>query len=293
MGQVYALPPTVCNVRPSPRLLDWPADEAVQANGERGHHPVAGRDFVTGFQYSIRESDRARRVRLVVSAQGEVEVVVPRGFDQRLLPQLLEPKAAWVERTRRRLQAQAEAQRHGGLGDRGGSALPQHIELAAIGRRWAVEYRASPSAAVTYREAGRAAEEPRLLLGGACHDAMACRAALRRWLVGAGRRELTPWLQRLADEGGFKVQEISIRLQRTRWGSCSRRGNVSLNAALLLLAPELTASVLVHELCHTVRLDHSPAFWSLVRRHDPRYDTHRRQLRDAWATLPDWVRLPA
>ena len=175
----------------------------------------------------------------------------------------------------------------------GAPTLPQHIELAAIGRRWAVEYRGSPSVAVTYREAGRSGEEPRLVLGGACHDAATCRTALRHWLVGIGRRELTPWLLRLADRGGFSVRQVSIRLQRTRWGSCSRRGNVSLNAALLLLAPELTASVLVHELCHTVRLDHSPAFWSLVRRHDPLCDTHRRQLREAWATLPDWVRLPA
>jgi len=247
---------------------------------------------MTGFHYSIRESDRARRVRLVVSARGEVEVVVPRGFDRRVLPPLLEPKAAWVERTRRRLQMQAEAQGEVKGGVMGGPALPQHIELAAIGRRWAVEYRGSPAATVTYREAGRAGVEPRLVLGGACHDVMACRTALRRWLVGAGREELAPWVRRLADEGGFSVREVSIRLQRTRWGSCSRRGNVSLNAALLLLAPELTASVLVHELCHTVRLDHSPAFWSLLRRHDPLCDTNRRLLRDAWAALPDWVRLP-
>jgi len=109
-------------------------------------------------------------------------------------------------------------------------------------------------------------------------------------LLRLGGEYLPPWLESLAASHGFHFGRAAVRLQRTRWGSYSRRGTVSLNARLLLLPPELTEYVMVHELCHSLHLAHSSRFWSLVRQHDPHCDRHRRELRMAGRSLPAWAR---
>ena len=63
---------------------------------------------------------------------------------------------------------------------------------------------------------------------------------------------------------GFKYSAVKIRKSKTRWGSCSTKGTISLSFYLLLLPENLIDYVLLHELCHTVHLNHSPAFWALV-----------------------------
>jgi hypothetical protein len=80
-----------------------------------------------------------------------------------------------------------------------------------------------------------------------------------------------------------------IRGQRTRWGSCSGRGTISLNWHLLFLTPEQVRYVLLHELCHTVELNHSPRFWRLLQQHQPDSEVLRQVMRRAWQDLPAWL----
>jgi len=71
-------------------------------------------------------------------------------------------------------------------------------------------------------------------------------------------------LAQLAALHGFKYSTVKIRKSKTRWGSCSTKGTISLSFYLLLLPEHLIEYVLLHELCHTVHMNHSPAFWALV-----------------------------
>jgi predicted metal-dependent hydrolase len=101
----------------------------------------------------------------------------------------------------------------------------------------------------------------------------------RRRLRQKARAELSVRLGELAAEHGLHVARVSIRNQRTRWGSCGRDGHISLNWRLVLMPPDVRDYVLIHELMHLRRLDHSPAYWRLVAAACPGYREARHWLR--------------
>jgi len=78
---------------------------------------------------------------------------------------------------------------------------------------------------------------------------------------------------------GFKFKKINIKNQRSRWGSCSRAGNLNFNYRIALLPERLTDYIMVHELCHLGEFSHSKRFWTLVARAMPDFVSHRRELR--------------
>ena len=84
---------------------------------------------------------------------------------------------------------------------------------------------------------------------------------------------------------GTDYERLSIRDQRTRWGSCSQTGAIAINWRLLLGPAEILDYVVWHEACHLVVLDHSPRFWKLLERHRPGYRDERRWLQRNGAAL--------
>jgi predicted metal-dependent hydrolase len=258
------------------------------------------------LEYAIRVSDRARHVRLVVSVTGELIVVVPRRFDRRRVPSIVEDKRAWIERARTRV----EARRLAGEAEDTQPGLPGRIALPALGEEWEVEYRPasdsfrsgsptrgeSPAAIGTRSGSGGrrtavAREFPggRLVVTGATEDEDACSRALISWLRRRARDTLVPRLEQLAAAHRLSFERASVRHQRTRWASCSPRGAISLNLRLLFLESAVVDHVLLHELCHTRELNHSERFWALLRAHDPEWAAHGRQARSGWRSLPAWI----
>ena len=75
----------------------------------------------------------------------------------------------------------------------------------------------------------------------------------------------------LAKRIGVEYNRITIRCQKTRWGSCSSKGNLSFNCLLMLTPPEVIDSVIVHELCHLKYMDHSEKFYAEVQKYCPDY----------------------
>ena len=211
--------------------------------------------------YRVRRSDRARRVRVSVDAHGDVEVVLPRRSPERAAAAAIVELRPWIER---RL-ADARA-----------------VRDAVAARGAAVPYLGTELA--LHPEPGRTRVHRRgdvLLVPG---DDRAP-AAIERWYRRAAQREIAPRLDDAVAALGARYEKLTIRNQRTRWGSCSTTGAMSFNWRLLLAPEPVLDYVVWHEACHLLVMDHSPDFWALVRRHCPGYENHRRWLRRHGATL--------
>jgi predicted metal-dependent hydrolase len=101
----------------------------------------------------------------------------------------------------------------------------------------------------------------------------------REFLYQKARTELPDTFRKISSELPFKWTRIFIRSQRTKWGTCSSRGNISLNWRLIMCPPEITRYLVVHELCHTVHMNHSKAYWKLVSEHYPEVNAANKWLK--------------
>ncbi len=214
------------------------------------------------MDYRLRVTRWARGLSLRVTAQGALEVVAPRRVGRRTIAHLLTQEQAWIQTA----MAEAAARRQT-LPPPVPWLVPPALTLPAVGAHWTLTLRPTAARGVRVVPVGPG----RLVLAGRVGDAPACRQALRRWLVREGQVHLVPRLADLSCTLGLSYTRTTVRLARSRWGSCSRTGVIALNARLLLLAPPLVDYVLVHELCHTREPNHSPAFWTLVAQHCPDY----------------------
>jgi predicted metal-dependent hydrolase len=230
--------------------------------------------------YQVRESARARHVSLKVSYQGTLEVVVPSGFNQQEIPQILEQRRSWIVKTLRRIETQRDA-----LPDSHTSEQPLTLELRSRQETWHLHYEVVPGSPIALTQS----QPLELTLRGHTQDTPTCHDLLRNWLHRKARAELVPWLQHLSQQCDLAYSRVSVRGQSTRWGSCSSNQAISLNYKLLFLPPAVVEYVLVHELCHTVHMNHSSAFWQLVRQYYRECDRAKADLKKAWQYIPQWI----
>ena len=90
---------------------------------------------------------------------------------------------------------------------------------------------------------------------------------------------MPPRISRLASQMGVRYHRITFRNQRTRWGSCSAKGNLNFNIMLMLCPEAVMDYVIVHELCHLKEMNHSPRFWAEVEKVLPQYRQNRNWLK--------------
>ena len=212
--------------------------------------------------YAVRRAPRAKRVRVAVEADGSVVVLLPPRAAERDAAAAVRELRPWIER--RVGEAVARGRR---------MARPPGI-VPFLGN----ELRLLPEAGrVRVRRRGDALLVPQ--------DAAVHADAIERWYRRAARAEIAPRLDEAAAALGCSYTALTIRNQRTRWGSCSATGAMSFNWRLLLAPEEVLDYVVWHEACHLVHLDHSPRFWALLARYRPGYSGPQRWLRANGAAL--------
>lgn len=109
---------------------------------------------------------------------------------------------------------------------------------------------------------------------------------LKQWLRDRAAIVLPQRLSELAKKYDFEYSSCQVRHAKTRWGSCSTRKSINLNAALILMPVAVLDYVILHELCHTRQLNHSAQFWYEVHKVDANYMQHRQLLKQF--KLPSW-----
>lgn len=224
--------------------------------------------------FTVRVSDRARRIRLTVTPRDGLVVVVPRRWRGDPAA-IVASKAEWARAALDRI-AEERALHAGGPS----ALLPGEVALPATGECYPVALVAADRAIA--REVGGT-----LVVRGADDEARL--GALRRWLDRRARDVLPARLADLARAHGITYARCRTAHTRSRWGSCSARGTISLSRNLLFLEPDLVDALILHELAHIRVMDHSKRFWSELERIDPDAHSHRVRLRDASCSVPPWA----
>ncbi len=221
--------------------------------------PVAGAapdragDFVLADapEVVVRRSEKATRYRLSVGRDGAAVLTIPRRGSERQARQFLESQRDWLDRTRQRL-----------------SQLPRSALVWTLGTSvlWRGEWQVI----------GRSAERsPHVAIGPDRFRVQQHEGDLRATLEGHFRRiariELPPRTWELAAVTGVEVREVVVRDQRTRWGSCSSNGTISLNWRLVQAPAFAVDYIILHELMHVREMNHSARFWALVEGVCPRW----------------------
>ena len=212
------------------------------------------------IDYRIRRSERARRVRVTIDPARGVEVVLPRRAAEREAAAAVRELRPWIERRFAELDRARQA-----VAARGATVpyLGNALHLVPEPARTRVHRRGDD-----------------LLVPSGDY-----RPALERWYRRAARTEIAPRLDRATAQAGSRYTALTIRSQKTRWGSCSRSGAMSFNWRLLLAPEPVLDYVIWHEVCHLQIMDHSPRFWALLRQMCPDYRDHQRWLRKNGGTL--------
>ena len=223
------------------------------------------------IDYTVRFSTLAKRCKIRVSLDG-VEVVLPHRVSPGRAVSILQQHSAWVlrqlERHRHQVAAGTALLPENTILLRGEPTLVEIIRTTAIGHLGQVDQRD-----------GRVRVS---LLAQAATDPI---KALEAWLRHQARQDIEARLAQRSVEMRQQPRCIYIRDQRTRWGACSRRGNLSFNWRLVMAPPAVLDYVVVHELAHLAEPNHSPRFWLLVAAFCPEFKRHKAWLREHYAVL--------
>ena len=181
-----------------------------------------------------------------------LEVVIPTRFPKKAVPELIKQHAGWIEKQLRKHRLQYAK-----------PELPSDIFLAI------------DNSTTQATDFGPNDFEDNIL-------------NLRQWVRKRAWKILPPMLEAVSKTCGLNFQKVSIRSQKTRWGSCSSRGTISLNDQLVFVPAATAEYLMIHELCHTRHMNHSARFWGLVESHCVDFRHHESVLNRARENIPEW-----
>ncbi len=202
----------------------------------------------------MRVSHKARYAKLQIKPYLGLEVVIPTRFPKKAVPELIRQHADWIKQQLGKHQQRFVKPN-----------LPSEIFLPINNNIIAI-------APAEYEDKG-------------FEDNLAwLRQRIRKqaWAV------LPAMLEQLSVTHGLAYKKVSIRSQKTRWGSCSSRGTISLNDQLIFVPAATAQYLMIHELCHTRHMNHSAKFWQLVESFCVDYRYHEVVLSRARERVPGW-----
>lgn len=223
--------------------------------------------------YTLRRNRRAKRITLRVDQSG-LTMTVPWSFPSEQVEPFIRERQDWVLATLDRLASAAACAERPTWSPADGVTLLGRGRLVRFG---------NPS------QQGTTLSGDTIILPGRLIDGeLQARTYVESWLKEFARQYLIERLNTYGSIMGVAPTRVTLRNQKTRWGSCSSRGGMSLNWRLIMAPPAVIDYILVHELAHLIEMNHSDRFWTIVASHDPHYREHRLWLRKNGAGLT-WI----
>lgn len=218
------------------------------------------------IEYQINYS-RRKTMAITIKGDGTIRVSAPKGTASGTVQEWVNSKSGWIEA--KLAQVQMVNQQMPQRSYRAGETFnylgqPRTLQLQTDNR--------------LTRSVVRMGDNTLVIRGADCSPA-AVKEALEARYRSAARLYIHQRVQHYQSRLGKIPGRITIRDQKTRWGSCSAKGNLNFNWRIMMAPPEIIDYLVVHELCHLVHLDHSPSFWNLVASILPDYKLHRAWLR--------------
>jgi predicted metal-dependent hydrolase len=208
------------------------------------------------ISYKLRYSQKAKYMRLQITSYGGLEIILPRGYEIKDGETFITKKINWIKRN---LSSKKNNENNFLLfGEK--IKVQQSFELFLKRHR------------TVYRN-----DELHIVSPQGNNDNII--KIYEAWLKYFSKFYFLKRTQELAKNFDFKIGKITIRSQKTRWGSASARGNLSFNYRLLKFRREVIDYVIIHELCHLKEMNHSKKFWLLVEEYCPDYKALRKELK--------------
>jgi predicted metal-dependent hydrolase len=222
--------------------------------------------------YKVKKHRLARHVKLRASRLHGLEITVPYRFNQKELPAILEEHRPWIVKQLLKMQTDFTEE------------LPIVIHFAGIEMYWDIKY-------INTDKRLQLIESPLQALSvvGKVTDKPLVREKLTDWSRKMAKEHLPMMLDDVSREVEISFDDVSIRDQKTQWGSCTASKLINLNYRLIFLPRELVRHIMIHELCHTIHLNHSKRFWALVAKHDLNWMENKRALRHGDKFVPAWL----
>lgn len=208
-------------------------------------------------QYTLKHSSRARYMRLQVKNGGELEVILPFGAQIKEAEKFILKKSGWIKK-----HVSSRKNRANNY-----YLLGRQIRVIHDYDFFAKRHRFRFS-----NDCLTITSPPDIGVGTA--------ELYGQWLRKSAKASLVKRVYSIAGQLKIGIGRVTIRGQKTRWGSCSARGNLSFNYNLLMFRKEVIDYVIIHELCHRREMNHSPKFWELVERNCPDYKVLRKELKE-------------
>lgn len=226
--------------------------------------------------YTIRYSKKARRLQLRISDAG-LQVIIPHTMliSKDRIQNLIQKKSHWVKKNLARFHKS----------DLKETLLPEKLDFPCIKHTWQISYIKTEAHTLSLFTN----LDFQIKLMGPVEETHHCWRLLRKWLKNLALKEFSRVMTILSSENHLNFRKLSIRYNKTRWGSCNDKKDISLCCKILFLPPHLMRHILLHELCHTRFMNHGKDFWNLLTQVDPQQLHHRNELKKARQFIPNWL----
>lgn len=203
---------------------------------------------------------KVKQARIEIERGGDVRIIAPLIYSEIQIRELYYSKLHWIEKTRQKLAAKKPRF----------SEKPAN-QILLLGLNFDIITDEKIAEPIIDYDSRIIRSCGNILLNSACREI---------WYRHVAETVISENVHRIATKFGFKHGKITIRSQKTRWGSCSSNGNLSFNWRLVMAPPSIGEYLVCHELAHTVHHNHSTEFWRLVARICPDYAIAESWLRE-------------